>query len=183
MRLKRCPIDLPPVYLALWYELSATGRLGSRALAARMGTGVRVVQRALTDLERLNLVVDLGDTYQASNGTPSFIPKRDENNGFVRCKHCRQLAESRVVCPKCHQLKRSDRAWRARAIRMARQGLPPAVISAKLNVPLWDYAKDDREEFGRKDPGVVSVLLSAGLLGPEWRQRQRNAASGGDYDG
>lgn len=173
MGTKRCPIALPPADMAVWYECS-TGPRRPAELAKRLGLKRRRVLYAIRDLLHLELLSVSPDGYVAHSGAPPFTPKQDESNSFFKCKHCKLLLESGSVCPTCIQRKRSDRVWRPQAIRLCKEGVSPAAISSRLNIPLWDYRKGINED-GRFELGVVSVLIQAGLLGPEWRTRQRAA--------
>lgn len=80
------------------------------------------------------------------------------------------------VCVECHASgwTRSDRRWRVDAIEMAVAGKSPAVISARLGLPLWriEDAEEAESMSLRRDEasGIVPHLYRHGLLSAEWRE-------------
>lgn len=80
------------------------------------------------------------------------------------------------VCVECHASgwTRSDRRWRVDAIEMAVAGKSPAVISARLGLPLWriEDAEEAESMSLRRDEasGIVPHLYRHGLLSAEWKE-------------
>lgn len=184
---------VPLAAAGLWHELVDWLGLGHHAepprvrdIADRFGMSCSMVVRWLNVLEGAGFITrgTEGGTGVRRSITINAETARDKRfRPCLRCYRRERDGPGGKWCMKCKQKMRSDRRWRASAIRMAKQGHGEMAIYLALskrfpeaNVTLYDRAGDEET---RGSPGVISVLAAAGLASGAWveGQEQRGGTS------
>ncbi len=194
-------IGLPANACKLLCVLVLLEKQGERAtrdrLAELMGARPESVSRIMRDLLRTKAIIrtvasgGYGQgteyTWKINHNVNAVTIRKDDGGKAKRCKRCRAVNPLGVYCEKCKQVCRKDRAWNDDAVSIAQgmrdEGRVVSVykVQAELvrrgydSVPLWDRAQGAND---KRAAGLVSVLLAAGLIGDEWRRRQRAAENG-----
>jgi len=179
MKCKAHTLPTMPVgaYAAVQAVLHHPG-ISQGALAHLFGASPRSVRRWIADARTLGVDVTFDNGYVV-RGIDDLAESAKDAGKWRKCARCHQVNRVKTGkwCARCKQLSRADRAWHGRARLMCKQGKGPVAIAQALKAPLWDVLNDE----GLSKPGVVTVLLAAKLIPPEWHEKQRRARTG-DYE-